>query len=204
MTRRNRKRSALGNAAKSIAKRSRKRQAKRNGAELAGDKAIGDVTSKLLPGVGAYAATRVAGRIAYNLTKKRSPAMARHAGPLGSMAVAASTWFFADKFKVTKEYSEAMVIGSAIAAAQSVLQMYIPQWAWVMDDYHMEAINGAKTPTNAPEISEKGDGSLSGFFDDVGGTGELSSSKHNETETDLLADVVGADYAGSFASDWVN
>ena len=151
-----------------------------------------DAWEIVVPGVAAYTGTRLAGRIAYSLARKKSPNLAKHVGPLVSLAVAAAGWFLVHKIDSLKKYHTPVVVGASIAAVQGILQTYIPQYGWILNDYHMNdalpanAAPAALPENQAPPLPEptSDDSSLDSFLEE------------GESMDDL--------YGGNFAGGWTN
>jgi len=94
----------------------------------------------VVPGLIGYTGVRLSGRIAYKLGKRKSVAWARHLGALTPVLTASGVILAAHKLESLSEYQQGLVIGSAIAATQSVLQTYLPQWSWFVNDYHLDDV----------------------------------------------------------------
>ena len=93
-----------------------------------------DVVAQIIPGFAAFAATRFVTRTAAIQIAKRWPKYAKHAGALASVGTFAAAWLGAHRVKTLEKYHDMIVIGSGIAAIQSLVQLYIPQFAWVVSD----------------------------------------------------------------------
>lgn len=156
-----RKKSSLATITKRVATRKRaakkkskkgKPPAKKNPASVPNPPVIEDLTQFVLPGVGAYAASRIIGRIAYKVGKKKSPAMAKHAGALAPAAYLIAVWFLVHKVKRLEAYHAPALIGASIGALQSILQTYLPQYGWILNDYHLDDVlpNGSQAAIDAP------------------------------------------------------
>ena len=124
--------------------------------------------STVLPALGGYAAGRLAGRIATGIVSKKSVRAAKHAAPLASTALAASWYIWGEKIKALEFYHGPIWIGAAIAAAQNILQTYIPQWSWILNDTHIEAANAAKQLPAAQATEAYDDGSFDDEYDYAG------------------------------------
>jgi len=91
-------------------------------------------------GIGSYAATRLAGRIAFRLGRKKSDSLGRHLGPWTSVGTALAAAYAADKVEALQPYKTEVIVGATIAAAQGVLQTYLPQYGWILNDYHLDEL----------------------------------------------------------------
>lgn len=184
-----RRKPSLAEYSKKVAARKKKRApnpAKKQNAALVGNPWTG-LAELILPGLGGYAATRLGGRIAYSATKSKLPNFCRHAGPIGSVLTAAGLFFGSQRFETLEPYHEQIVVGAAIGAVQTVAQTYMPQYAWILDDFHVDAAK-AKNGAN-------GNGELP---DPEAETGQLPNGNGSASTDDFdISDIVGDDYAGS-------
>ncbi len=85
-------------------------------------------------GFGAFAATRFLTRMATMATASKKPTLARHAGALASLAAFAAAYFGASRIKALAKYETPILLGTAVAALQTVVQTYIPMLAWLVSD----------------------------------------------------------------------
>jgi hypothetical protein len=117
----------------------------------------------LLPGFGAYAATRVIQRIVYSLVQKRWPKLGKHAHALAGVAGFGGVWFFAHKVKRLAAYHDGIVMGSGVAALHGVASCYLPaKYSWLLADCRPEDVAAAKPatqllPAPAPQVLPAGD-----------------------------------------------
>lgn len=119
---------------------SRKRAKRNNPAPKSNPGLLEDTWNLVLPGLVAYGGTRLAGRIAYKVARKKSPMLAKHVGALAPVGVAALTWFAVHKVDRLNKYHNGAVIGTFIAAAQAIMQTYMPQYSWILNDYHLDDV----------------------------------------------------------------
>ena len=119
-----------------LATNRRRRQSRRNpGSVVANPPAGQDFMRVLLPGFGAYAATRVLQRIVYQLVQKRWPKLGKHAHALAGAAAFGGVWFGAHRVKRLEAYHDGIVAGSAIAALHGIAACYLPaKYAWLISD----------------------------------------------------------------------
>lgn len=121
---------------KGLAANKRRRKARNPSTSLTPNPPVGqDITHVLLPGFGAYAVTRFLSRVVYSMVQKRSPKFGKHAGALAAMAGFGSAWFFAHKIKKIQPYHDGIIIGSGIAALQTLVRTYTPKYGWIVSDY---------------------------------------------------------------------
>jgi hypothetical protein len=100
------------------------------------------------PGFAAFAATRLGTRIAATQIAKLKPEMGRHAGAGISVAAFLAAWFLAHKVKFLAKYHTPITVGAAIAALQSLIQLYIPKLGWMVADAspELDSAVAAATP----------------------------------------------------------
>ena len=93
-----------------------------------------DVIEYILPGFAAFAATRFATKFAATQIAKRYPKYAKHAGAIASVGSFAAAWYGAHKVKYLDQYHHPIVVGSGLAALQSLVQLYAPKLGWLVGD----------------------------------------------------------------------
>lgn len=93
-----------------------------------------DMAEFIGPGFASFAATRFLTRIAAVQLARKKPSWGRHAGAITSVASFAAAWFGAHRVKVLEKYHTPIVVGSAIAALQSLIQLYVPKLGWMIAD----------------------------------------------------------------------
>lgn len=94
----------------------------------------GEILWTVGPAIAAFAATRLLTRIAAVQISKRFPRAAPHAGALASIGTFAAAVIAGHKLPYVRDYQEPVIIGSGVAAAQSLIQIYIPKLGWVVSD----------------------------------------------------------------------
>jgi hypothetical protein len=86
------------------------------------------------PGFAGFAATRLMTRIAATQVAKYRPELAKHAGAVASIGSFIAAYFLAHRVKWLAKYQQPIVVGAAIAAIQSLIQLYIPKLGWMVSD----------------------------------------------------------------------
>jgi hypothetical protein len=99
-----------------------------------------ELANVAVPGVIAYGLGRTAGRIGYKLGKRKSLAVAKHTGPLASVAFAVGSSVAVSKIQYLSKWDMPIVTGAWIAALQSVVQTYMPMYGWILNDWHMDDV----------------------------------------------------------------
>lgn len=198
------KKSALASLSRKVASR-KKQSPKQNPAFWQGAAEI------VVPGIAGYAAGRIVGRIAYRLARKKSPGLARHAGALTPSLLAGGLFVAGDKIESLAPYHESATVGAAIAAAQALLQTYLPQWGWILNDYHLDDVLPAKAKgTKKASGTKKAPAKKSAPVDDSADleddeSWELPESEGGDALDDLLSNDDFADfYQGSLAGGLAN
>jgi len=93
-----------------------------------------DVAQFVVPGFGGFAATRFLTRIAAVQVARRAPSWGKHAGAVASVSSFLAAWFLAHRWEWLKKHHTPIVVGSAIAAIQSLFQLYLPSVGWMISD----------------------------------------------------------------------
>lgn len=93
-----------------------------------------DIGEFVIPGFVGFAATRFGTRIAATQIEQRKPSWGKHAGAIASVGSFFAAWLLAHRWKWLEKYHTPLVVGSAIAALQSLIQLYIPQIGWIVSD----------------------------------------------------------------------
>lgn len=170
-----------------------------------------DVAEFIAPGFASFAATRFLTRIASVQLARRKPSWGKHAGAITSVASFAAAWFGAHRVKFLERYHTPIVVGSAIAALQSIIQLYIPKLGWMIADASPDmtddlklADSGGQQPLPAGVELLDDDPNLYTYndsFDNGRHTPVSAPAAHAQakaaTEEDLLSDLNLGDDAGS-------
>jgi len=112
--------------------------------------AIGEVAEFVVPGFGGFAATRLLTRGVATQVEQRWAGWGKHAGAIASIASFAAAFFFAHRWKAIEKWSMPITVGAGIAAAQSLIQLYVPQLGWVVSDATPELAATSSATTTAP------------------------------------------------------
>lgn len=97
--------------------------------------AASDLMNVVLPGFGAYAATRAVARMAYALTAKRWPKLAKHVHAAAGLATAGGLWLLGHRWDRIAKYHDGIIMGSSVAALQGVAGAYLPKkYRWILSD----------------------------------------------------------------------
>lgn len=93
-----------------------------------------DVVEYMLPGFAAFVASRVATRMVTSQIARRYPSMVKHTGAIAAVGTFAAAWLGAHRVKALAKYHHPIVIGTALAAAQSLVQIYLPGLSKLIGD----------------------------------------------------------------------
>ncbi|HET9062321.1 MAG TPA: hypothetical protein VFO62_03440 [Candidatus Binatia bacterium] len=96
--------------------------------------AFSDIVEFAGPGFAAFAATRFGTRVISTQVAKHKPSFGKHAGALASVGAFFAAWLLAHRVKLLAKYHTPIVVGSAIAALQSLIQIYVPRLGWMVAD----------------------------------------------------------------------
>jgi hypothetical protein len=111
-----------------------------------------EVLEFAVPGFGGFAATRLVTRIAMTQISQRAPSWGKHAGAVASIGSFLAAWFLANKVRWLERWHTPLVVGSAIAAAQSLLQIYAPNvLGWIVSDATPDVTAAAQSAISAPD-----------------------------------------------------
>ena len=93
-----------------------------------------DLMEWIGPGFAAFAASRLLTRIAATELAKRKPSLGKHAGAAAAVATFLAAWFLANRWKAIAKYQMPLIVGSGLAALQSVVQLYLPKLGVLVAD----------------------------------------------------------------------
>jgi len=105
-----------------------------------------DVLEYIVPGFAAFAIDRFVTRVAAVQIAKRWPRYAKHAGAIAAIGTFGAAWFGAHRVKFLEKYHHPIVIGSGLAAIQSLIQLYMPKLGWMISDCSPELAAGKAAP----------------------------------------------------------
>lgn len=150
------------------------------------------------PGFAAFAATRLGTRIATTQVAKLKPSMSKHAGAGISVAAFLAAWFLAHRVKFLEKYHTPITVGAAIAALQSLIQLYIPKLGWMVADASPEldaAAIAAATPQLAavnPDLQQVDDDPNEYTYNDSYDAGRYGKPSRGQS-TPIMAKKPSAD-----------
>ena len=153
-----------------------------------------NILNDILPGVAGYAGARLLGRIAMVQIGKRWPQFGKWANVIGAGVGFGATWLLGNKIQPVERWHQPITLGAGIAAAQTVLQAALPQFAWIVSDADMSQYAQPTTPiltpvTPAATPTSDYDGDDDYGFDDE----EQPSNPGTEKVTDDTTDDQGVD-----------
>lgn len=141
-------------------KRYRRRRFRDNPAPRSNPPLLQDLVEFIGPGFAGFAATRFLTRMAMVQIAKRKPSWAPHAGAIASLASFFAAWFLAHRVKLLERFHTPLVVGSGIAAGQSLLQIYAPnKLGWLVSDASPEVYQlSAGAPDGSMPMIASGNG----------------------------------------------
>lgn len=119
----------------------KKKRAKRNTSVVqakANPPPMQDLVEFVIPGFAGYAGTRVVSRVVKGVVSKKYPRLAKHAAVLSTIGAAAGAWLLVHRIERIKEYHTPVVVGSSIAALQTIVQAYLPKYGWLVSDHGVD------------------------------------------------------------------
>jgi hypothetical protein len=93
-----------------------------------------DLAEWVGPGFASFAATRFATRVAATQIAAKKPSWGKHVGAGVSVGAFLAAWFLAHRLKWLAKYHTPITVGAAIAALQSLIQLYVPKLGWMLAD----------------------------------------------------------------------
>jgi len=112
---------------------------------------LSDLTNVILPGFGAYAASRVFQRIAFTMVGRRWPKLAKHTHAASGLAAFGAAWLLAHRWARLAKYHDGILVGTGVAALQGVAQAYLPaKYNWLLADCKQSDV----TPTKVKVASK--------------------------------------------------
>ncbi len=93
-----------------------------------------DLVEFVVPGFGSFAASRLLTRVATTQVEQRFPSWGKHAGAVAAAGSFLAAWLLAHKWTWLEKWHTPIVVGSAIAGLQSVIQLYVPMLGWMVSD----------------------------------------------------------------------
>lgn len=93
-----------------------------------------EVAEFIGPGFAGFAATRLLTRVAATQIAKRAPKLGKHAGAAASVGSFLAAYFLAHRWKWLAKYQMPIVVGSGLAALQSLIQLYVPKLGLLVAD----------------------------------------------------------------------
>lgn len=102
----------------------------------------------VVPGFASFAGSRLATRIAATQVAKIRPNLSKHAAAGIAVGAFFAAWLLAHRWKWLSKYQTPVTVGAAIAALQSLIQLYVPRLGWMVSDASPEL---AAAPTQADQ-----------------------------------------------------
>ncbi len=110
-----------------------------------------DVVEYLVPGFVAFALDRILTKFIAAQIERRAPKYAKHAGAIAAIGTFGAAWWGAHKVKYLEKYHHPIVIGTGLAALQSLIQLYVPKLGAFLGD----PLSSSKPASSAPLIQSQ-------------------------------------------------
>lgn len=132
------------------------RRYSRNPAPRSNPPLVTDIVEFAVPGFVGFAGTRFLSFVAATQVAKRKPSWGKHIGALAAGGSFLAAWFLAHRIKAIEKYHTPVVVGSAIAMLQSLIQLYLPPIGWMLADPtpHVEQAKQIAADGATPPIAE--------------------------------------------------
>lgn len=135
-----------------LARRLRKKNARKNPSPRHNPPLIMDVLEMAGPAAGGFIATRGLTKLGMAIVEKKWPSKSKHVGAAVSVAAFLASWFLGHRVKFLQKYHVPITAGAAIASGINLVQIYIPKLGWFFGDpTKMTAGSPAALTTAAPK-----------------------------------------------------
>ncbi len=118
---------------------------------------LGELAEFLVPGFGSFAASRFLSRVAAVQVGRRKPSWGKHVGALTSLLLVGGAYYGAPRVQKLSKYEMPLLVGSSIAAIQTLIQTYIPKLGWMLSDASPQLLAERSPAASAqfvPQMSE--------------------------------------------------
>ncbi len=129
--------------------RSKRRPSKPEAAYRSNPPALTEIAEFVLPGFAAFAGARFLTRIVATQVNRKRPTWGKHAGAATSVITALAAMYGAGRVKQLAPYHTPVVVGTSIAALQSLIQLYFPKFGWMISDASDQLVQEAKLGAGA-------------------------------------------------------
>jgi hypothetical protein len=127
-----------------------------------------DLMDFILPGFAGYGATKLVARIAYVQLAKKFPNASKHLAAGSTIASFLAAYYLVHRIKKFEKYHTPIVVGSAIAALQTLVTTYIPKYGWMLEaPAAAAAVTGAPPATGTETLFPGGPEVVSGDDDSL-------------------------------------
>ena len=109
-----------------------------------------DMLMEALPGLGGFIGTRALTKFGIAAVEKKWPSKSKHVGAGVSLATFLAMWFLGHRVKFLEKYHTPITVGSGIAAAINLVQIYLPKIGWLFGD-PTKATAGTPAQVAAPQ-----------------------------------------------------
>lgn len=117
-----------------LARRLRKKKARKNPAPRHNPPLIMDVLEMAAPAGAGFVATRGLTKLGMAIVEKKWPSKSKHVGAAVSVAAFLAMWFLGHRVKWLQKYHVPITAGAGIATGVNLVQIYIPKLGWFFGD----------------------------------------------------------------------
>ncbi len=115
---------------------------------------ITDLMEFVVPGFAGFGATRLLSYVAATQVARRKPSWGKHIGAIAAGGSFLAAWLLIHRVKFLEKHHTPIVVGSAIAAIQSLLQLYLPQLGWMLADPTMQVEQAKQVAAATTQLAE--------------------------------------------------
>ncbi len=115
---------------------------------------ITDLMEFVVPGFAGFGATRLLSYVAATQVARRKPSWGKHIGAIAAGGSFLAAWLLIHRVKFLEKHHTPIVVGSAIAAIQSLLQLYLPQLGWMLADPSMQVEQAKQVAAATSQLAE--------------------------------------------------
>ena len=130
------------------------RRYSRNPAPRSNPPLITDIMEFVVPGFAGFGATRLLSYVAATQVARRKPSWGKHVGAIAAGGSFLAAWLLAHRVKFLEKHHTPIVVGAAIAALQSLIQLYLPQLGWMLADPTLQVEQAKQVAAETSQLAE--------------------------------------------------
>jgi hypothetical protein len=151
-----------------------------------------DLVEFIIPGFVGFGATKLLHRIVNIQLSKRYPRAGKHVAAASTIGSFFAAWLLLHRVERLAKYHTPAVVGAAIASIQTLTQLYLPKYSWMVSDVQPEfspftgappaSMMAAASPVErlfpgGPEVVSDDEGSVEDDLADLAGLGSLGGGE---------------------------